>query len=137
MKTNHAITLGLLVSLSAGAIADYAVNWFTIDNGGARTATGGAFALSGTIGQPDAGPMLTGGSFTLVGGFWSPPRTTCPADLDGNGTIDPSDSNFVMARFGCPVGTGDDACDRADLDQDGKVDPFDSNLVLSQFGDCP
>jgi hypothetical protein len=28
------------------------------------------FSVSGTIGQPDAGAM-TGGNFSLVGGFWS------------------------------------------------------------------
>ena len=27
--------------------------------------------MSSTIGQPDAGPTMTGGSLTLDGGFWS------------------------------------------------------------------
>jgi len=43
--------------------------WFTIDGGGGAS-TGCPYAVSGTIGQPDAG-KLTGGSYTLVGGFWS------------------------------------------------------------------
>jgi hypothetical protein len=29
------------------------------------------YAVSGTIGQPDAGLTMSGGPFTLVGGFWS------------------------------------------------------------------
>ena len=30
------------------------------------------YSLSGTIGQPDANPQpMTGGSYALVGGFWS------------------------------------------------------------------
>jgi len=57
----------------------FSINWFTIDNGGG-TSTGGAYAVSGTVGQPDAGwpvdqngfpvPHSTGGHYTLAGGFW-------------------------------------------------------------------
>jgi hypothetical protein len=47
---------------------DYAINWWTIDCGGG-TSTGGDYALSGTIGQPDAGHM-SGGPFAIEGGFW-------------------------------------------------------------------
>ncbi len=46
----------------------YSIDWSTIDGGGG-TSTGGAYSLSGTIGQPDAGTM-SGGSYTLQGGFW-------------------------------------------------------------------
>jgi hypothetical protein len=46
----------------------YSIDWFTIDGGGG-TSSGGAYSLSGTIGQPDAGRM-SGGNFTLEGGFW-------------------------------------------------------------------
>jgi hypothetical protein len=45
------------------------MDWFTIDGGGG-TSTGGVYSVSGTIGQPDAGPM-SGGNFTLEGGFWA------------------------------------------------------------------
>ena len=48
---------------------NYDLTWNTIDGGGAMSATGGAFELSGTIGQMDAGNM-SGGTFTLTGGFW-------------------------------------------------------------------
>ncbi len=54
--------------LALSAQAQFALNWFTTDGGGG-TSTGGAYALSGTIGQPDAG-KLTGGNYTLAGGFW-------------------------------------------------------------------
>jgi hypothetical protein len=49
------------------------LTWYSIDGGGQTTyaSTGGSFALSGTIGQPDAGPALSGGAFGLGGGFWS------------------------------------------------------------------
>jgi hypothetical protein len=29
------------------------------------------YSLSGTIGQPDAGSVMTGGNYSLTGGFWS------------------------------------------------------------------
>ncbi len=47
----------------------YSIDWWTVDGGGG-TSTGGVYAVSGTIGQPDAGTM-SGGNFTLHGGFWS------------------------------------------------------------------
>ena len=49
---------------------NFAIDWFTIDGGGG-TSTGGVYSISGTIGQPDAGPAMTGGNYSLVGGFWS------------------------------------------------------------------
>ena len=49
----------------------YSIDWFTIDGGGG-TSTGGVYSVSGTVGQPDAGQTpMTGGSFSLTGGFWS------------------------------------------------------------------
>lgn len=40
----------------------------TVDSGGG-TSTGGDYALSGTIGQADAGEM-SGGDYAVSGGFW-------------------------------------------------------------------
>jgi len=61
----------------------------------------------------------------------------CEGDANGDGTVDPLDSGFVLARFGCPVGTGDPSCDAADQNGDGAVDPLDSGFVLARFGECP
>jgi len=47
----------------------YLIDWFSIDGGGG-TSTGGVYAVSGSIGQPDAGRM-DGGGFTITGGYWS------------------------------------------------------------------
>jgi hypothetical protein len=54
--------------LTFTASAQYSIDWFTVDGGGG-TSTGGVYAVSGTIGQPDTGKM-SGGNFTLDGGFW-------------------------------------------------------------------
>ncbi|HOE12043.1 MAG TPA: SUMF1/EgtB/PvdO family nonheme iron enzyme [bacterium] len=52
--------------------AQYEIPWYTIDGGGSNAETGGAFALSGTFGQPDAGKQSLAGGFSVVGGFWGP-----------------------------------------------------------------
>ncbi len=63
--------------------------------------------------------------------------TPCPGDANGDGAVDPLDSGFVLARFGCPVGTGDPGCDTADQNGDGFVDPLDVGFILARFGPCP
>ena len=61
----------------------------------------------------------------------------CEGDANGDGLVDPLDSGFVLARFGCTVGTGDPNCDAADQNGDGLVDPLDVGFVLARFGPCP
>ena len=60
----------------------------------------------------------------------------CDGDANGDGVVDPLDSGFVLARFGCPVGEGDSNCDAADQNGDGTVDPLDVGYVLARFGTC-
>jgi hypothetical protein len=64
------ITIMLLTAASAGyaTMADYSLPWWTVDGGGGNS-NSGQYALSGTIGQADAG-LLTGGQYALTGGFW-------------------------------------------------------------------
>lgn len=60
-----------LCSLVPQALAqNFSIDWFTIDSGGA-TSTGGVYSVSGTLGQPDASHAMTGGGFSITGGFWS------------------------------------------------------------------
>jgi hypothetical protein len=59
--------LGFVSSLSAQS---YSINWYKIAGGGG-TSTNSQYALSGTIGQPDASGPMTGGGFSLTGGFWA------------------------------------------------------------------
>jgi hypothetical protein len=82
----HKQRVGALVLLAwlAAAVAyaqgsGYDLSWWTVDGGGGGGTTGRNYTLSGTAGQADAG-TLTGGGYTLGGGFWrggaslSPPR---------------------------------------------------------------
>jgi hypothetical protein len=48
----------------------YSIDWYKIAGGGG-TSTGGTYQVTGTIGQPDASGALTGGQFSVTGGFWS------------------------------------------------------------------
>jgi hypothetical protein len=73
MKT---LKFGVLLLLASGLLPatlasaqSYSLDWFTVAGGGGAS-TGGVFAVSGTIGQADAG-TLTGGNFTLTGGYWA------------------------------------------------------------------
>ena len=61
----------LLSAFSFQALAQsYSIDWYKIAGGGG-TSTGGVYAVSGTIGQPDASGAMTGGNYSLTGGFWS------------------------------------------------------------------
>ncbi len=65
------VTLALTITALRTEAQSYSIDWFTIDGGGG-TSTGSVYSVSGTIGQPDANAQpLTGGNFSVVGGFWS------------------------------------------------------------------
>jgi len=62
-----------LVLPSALHAQNYSIDWYTIAGGGGSSsgASGGAtYSVTGTIGQP-ATATMSGGSYTLTGGFWS------------------------------------------------------------------
>jgi len=48
----------------------YSIDWYKVAGGGG-TSTGGVYQVSGTIGQHDASGAMTGGNYSLTGGFWS------------------------------------------------------------------
>jgi hypothetical protein len=92
MKKSFSLALLAACLTFAGPVTaqNYAIDWFTIDGGGG-TSTGGVFAVSGTIGQPDAGAM-SGGVYSLVGGFWGVVALQTPGApllsvTNANGTV--------------------------------------------------
>jgi hypothetical protein len=105
MKKQITWLAALLVSAVA-ALAQYSIGWSKIASGGG-TSTGGVYAVSGTIGQPDAGGPLTNGTYSLTGGFWASPQavqtdgaptlTIIPA-APGQATIlwTPASTNWIL-----------------------------------------
>lgn len=60
-----------LLAMACPVLAQqYSISWYKVSGGGG-TSTDGTYVVSGTIGQHDAGGPLTGGNFSLTGGFWS------------------------------------------------------------------
>jgi len=58
-----------LSTLTASA-QSYTIDWYKIAGGGG-TSTGGTYTVSGTIGQPDASGAMSGGNYSVTGGFWA------------------------------------------------------------------
>jgi hypothetical protein len=113
----------------------YEITAWTIDGGGIQNASGGGYTLSGTIGQPDAGPRLSGGSFDLDGGFWPAALAAggCPADLAAPFGV----LNFfdVLAFLGSFNAQSPDADIAAPI---GSLNFFDVLEYLSRFNaGCP
>jgi len=94
-----------------------------------------------TVFDDGSGPALyAGGFFTQAGGVpvnyiarWGSPcaAVPCPADVTGDGSVDPDDLNLVLTNFGQSTSNGD-------TNNDGVVDLADLSAVLNAFGtDCP
>ncbi len=65
----HFFLLALLIP-ALGFAQAYSIDWYKVAGGGG-TSTGGTYAVSGTIGQPDASGAMTGGNYSVTGGFWA------------------------------------------------------------------
>ena len=129
----------LVVAATAAVMAggsespSFDLTWTTVDAGGGRS-TSGSLEIHGTIGQPDAGPMLIGGGLELLAGLWAAsvePIDTCPADLTGDGFVNITDLLFVVSHWGGGPG------DPADVNSDNVVNILDLLAVVAAWGACP
>ncbi|MCH7702075.1 MAG: VCBS repeat-containing protein [Planctomycetes bacterium] len=109
---------------------DLELEFFDVAGGLVLTVDRGAFGIEEAA-QLDASGI---GSIRVV--VLESAGGDCEGDANGDGVVDPLDSGFVLARFGCSVGTGDADCDTADQNGDGTVDPLDVGFVLARFGTC-
>ena len=72
MSLIMALLLTLLVTagtLAAARANGYSIERWTLDHGGGVSVTD-RYSLVGTIGQPDASTVMTGGTYSLTGGYW-------------------------------------------------------------------
>lgn len=129
-----ALAVGIM---SATVIADnltgpgsYDLSWNTIDGGGG-TSSSGAYQLTSTIGQPDANDIaLTGGAYTLFGGFWRGAIQSCQADITGNNIVDIDDLVKVITAWSSPGGP-------SDVNASGQVNIDDLVIIITSWGACP
>lgn len=137
MFTNRVRTIAIALTAltTAAALAqNYDLSWNTMDGGGATFSSGGAFSLGATIGQPDAGPSngpMTGGAFTLVGGFWPAAASAvcaCPGDTNGDGQKNGLDIQFMVE---CVLFGG--SCPCAELDGAAGLTPADLQVFVSNL----
>ena len=63
------LAAAVLVPTAASA-QQYSNNWYKVSGGGG-VSTNGQYAISGTIGQHDASGPMTGGNYSVTGGFWA------------------------------------------------------------------
>ena len=130
MKSSNIAACIASAFAAAAAHAQLSIPWFTIDGGGG-TSAGATFSLSGAIGQPDAGAM-SGGAFTISGGFWVGIASSnpCPADFNIDGAVDLFDYLDFVNAFA--VNLPD-----ADFNHDAVIDFFDYlDFVAAFSGGC-
>ena len=65
-----AMVLNFTLLTQAAKGDDFSIDWFVVGGGGG-TSGNGTYAVSGTIGQPATGGSLSGGAYTVTGGFWA------------------------------------------------------------------
>jgi hypothetical protein len=142
MKGSMTIASAALAAIStitsaltpSGEPPSYHMSWHTVDGGGG-TSAGATFALEGTIGQPDAGPMMSGAAFELTGGFWTGVPSMCPADITGSGAVDIDDLFAVISGWGMCPGSCPPHCP-ADVNYDCQANIDDLFMVIGAWGSC-
>jgi len=116
----------LTLAVASAAQAQISIPWFTVDGGGGSS-SGGTFTIRGTIGQPDAG-VMTGGQYTVSGGFWAGTASShpCDADFNADGAVDLFDYLDFVNVFAINDSS-------ADFNHDTVVDFFDYLDFVAAF----
>lgn len=132
-RNSLALMFVYLLTPSLVLAGGFAVDWQSVDGGGRMDSSGGGYAVSGTIGQPDASLFnmpMTGGGYEVVGGFWPvaavPEVCACPGDVMPDALINGRD---IQAFTDCLLGGGSN-CDCADTDPNGLLDVNDVDAFV-------
>ena len=125
-------------ALTASHAQQFDLSWYSIDGGGVIGSTDGQFTMSSTIGQPDAGAVMTGGGFEMIGGFWAGagPSCACVSDLNADGLRNGGD---IQDFIECLLTAGPN-CTCADVRTDGILDLTDVEQFVGTLLDgssCP
>lgn len=129
--------LSALLSSGSAQAQSYDLSWNKVAGGGSTFLTGGSFSLGATSGQADATTVaMTGGSFTLTGGFWvAAVPVLVPGDLNCDGVINNFDIDpFVLALTDpAAYAASNPGCDimNGDINGDGSVNNFDIDAFVA------
>ncbi|MEL7473347.1 MAG: GC-type dockerin domain-anchored protein [Planctomycetota bacterium] len=138
--------IAMLALAASATSAQMAITRSTVDGGGSAV-IGGAYVLTGSIGQPDA-RALDQGAIDLAGGFWSSSNACGPADLTRTGSaaglpdgvVDLSDFSLYLSRWASSDASADITPTGSCLFEleDGAVDLSDFSCFLSTWSlGCP
>lgn len=128
----HSIAWAVAASTALMATAGeptYEMIRSSFDGGGTMSSTGGDYELAGTIGQPDAGTM-SGGDFSLSGGFWFP---LAPTDCNEDGGVTLLDYDEFESCLDGPDGGVSPGCECYDVNRSGAVDLADFAQAQQAF----
>ncbi|MCG3126282.1 MAG: hypothetical protein CHACPFDD_01113 [Phycisphaerae bacterium] len=128
------------VPVASALTQAFSLTWTTVDCGGGTSSVGG-WALSSTIGQPDAHAPLAGRRFVLHPGFWPAVAVDrrngfVPCDANCDGSINGFDVETFIALL---TGAGKACAPCAgDLNGDGSVNGFDVDPFVAALtgGGC-
>ncbi len=96
------LTLVALAGVAtASASGTYDLSWWKVADGGDTFSSGGSYELGDTIGQPEAGSM-SGGSYSLVGGFWSMAADVGASTFTVSGNAGVADATLSYEEAGSP-----------------------------------
>lgn len=124
---------------AAGSMANYAIDWYSINGGGAINATSTNYQMGASIGQSVAG-TASSANYQMGIGFWygagGGDGCNCPNlnDPDPNGVPDIVDVGLVINRaFRGAAALLDPGCpqERTDVDGSGATDIVDVGLYIN------
>jgi nitrous oxidase accessory protein NosD len=128
-------TISLIDCLVSGNAASFSGGGVYLPNGSAMNLTrtricGNAAPNAAQVGQSGTGVVNDLGGACVMTACGDCPAEPCPADLDGNGTVDGADLGDLLSAWGQCGGCA------ADIDGDGTVSGADLGAMLGDWGKC-
>jgi len=136
---SRGLFIGIALILAAFAMRSeaqqYAISWYKVAGGGGASSNT-PFVVHGTIGQHDASEKLTGGAYTLTGGFWAMVAVQSPgAPLL---TIQLSNPTTALGDVACAGAwvQASEKC-RSEHDKlDGRADEYADGIEWTESDHC-
>ena len=102
----------------------------TFSPGEASTSSGGEYEIVGAIGWIDSEAPMSGGEFSVSGGFLF---QVSPGDCDADAGVTLHDHDAYVACLGGPNQTVAEGCPCFDADRNGHIDLLDFATLQREF----